>query len=176
MRLLRVLVPLMLLAVVWQVADGRVALARIAGADPGWLVLAFAALQGQTLLSALRWSLVSGALGQPIPAGRAVRGVWPGQLLLSAAIVTLNLVAFAAVARATGTSMTPEAALTLIPLILLSIAGWGWCEGAAAALFPLAGAAPEAGLAASAVYGALMLAAAVPGAFWLARPAALPPV
>jgi len=71
--------------------------------------------------------------------------------------------------------------VTLIPLILtamlipLSVAGWGWREGAAAALFPLAGAAPDAGLAASAAFGALMLAAAMPGALWLTRPALRPP-
>ncbi len=108
------------------------------------------------------------------------RGVWRSQAALSAAIVAVNLVAFAAVARATDTHITLEAAMTVIPLVLcamlipLSVAGWGWREGAAAALFPLAGATAEAGLAASALYGASMLLAAVPGAFWLARPGSAP--
>lgn len=290
MTALRLIVPVVLLAVVWQVADGRQALARIGAADLLWMALAFAALQGQTILSALRWRLISDAVGQPIAAGTAVReyyvsqilnqtlpggvlgdaaravraapagalraagaavvmdralgqvalfGVlipglvasamfgaldWPAVLLpllvggvvtltvvlialaqrgggrgclrraldatrgrwrfltaLSIVIVALNLAAFAAAARATGTVLGAEAVVTLIPLILsamlipLTIAGWGWREGAAAALFPLAGAAPDAGLGASAAFGALMLAGALPGALWLARPAGPPP-
>ena len=100
--------------------------------------------------------------------------------LLSLAIVALNLAAFAATARATGTPLTAEASVTLIPLILtamlipLSIGGWGWREGAAAALFPLAGAPAGAGLVTGATYGVLILIAALPGAFWLARPALRP--
>ncbi|WP_170789228.1 lysylphosphatidylglycerol synthase transmembrane domain-containing protein [Ruegeria lacuscaerulensis] len=73
-----------------------------------------------------------------------------------------------ACARATGTSLPPEACYTILPLVLcamivpLSIAGWGWREGAAAALFPLAGATPEAGIAMGICYGAVMLLAALP--------------
>jgi hypothetical protein len=67
----------------------------------------------------------------------------------------------------------PEA-LFLLPLTLaamlipLTIAGWGLREGAAAALWPLAGIAPEAAVAASVVFGIAALAAALPGvaALW----------
>ncbi|NIY95540.1 UPF0104 family protein, partial [Salipiger sp. HF18] len=65
-----------------------------------------------------------------------------------------------------------EAAL-VVPLILTamllpaSVAGWGWREGAAAALFPLAGLSAEAGLAASIAYGLISLLSALPGAFFL---------
>lgn len=96
----------------------------------------------------------------------------PRQAALGLAIAALNLLAFAACARATGTSLGPEAVATLVPLILaamlvpLSVAGWGWREGAAAALFPLAGASPSAGVAAGLAFGAAVLATSVPGLLW----------
>jgi glycosyltransferase 2 family protein len=290
MRLLRWVITVLLLAALWLLADGEKALARLRQADPLWLLVALAALHAQTILSALRWRLIAGALGQPMTHGHAMReyylaqvvnqtlpggvvgdGVralraapsgalsvavaavvleralgqaallvvlvagfassltfgrieWPagtlalslmapagvaiaarmvgtgfaglqrmigpafappGQKLrlvvLSLVIVTLNLASLTAAARATGTTLTPEAITTLIPLILtamlipLSIGGWGWREGAAAALFPLAGATPDAGLVAGATYGVLILTAALPGAFWLTQPTLRPP-
>ncbi|MFM2390922.1 MAG: hypothetical protein RLZZ437_2477 [Pseudomonadota bacterium] len=289
MRWLRLAVPVLLLAVLWHVADGERALARLRQADLAWLMVALVALHMQTVLSALRWRHVADALGQPMARGHAVQEyyvaqvvnqtlpggvvgdgaralraaapgalpaamaavvleramgqlallvvlgvgiglssttghmIWPqgllpvlavgavglaiaailvgrakgvGQLvrpvfahpgqvarlaMLSLAIVALNLASFATTARATGTPLPPEAILTLIPLILtamlvpLTIGGWGWREGAAAALFPLAGATPDAGLIASATYGLLILTAALPGVFWLARPQLRPP-
>ena len=279
-QMLRLAVPLAVLVVLWQVADGPGAVQRLRGADPLWLMLALAALLAQTMLSALRWRLVARAMrlnlplghavteyfvaqvvNQTVPGGipgdaaRAVRsrgqgglrlatrtvvverlagqaalfallipaialslafgridwpafvgwalatvialaaitltrplpasaaplrvlrapGVWPGQVALGTAIVLMNLAGFACAARATGTPLSPEAMATLVPLILtamlvpLSVGGWGWREGAAAALFPLAGATPAAGLAASAAFGAVVLLAALPGVFWLKR-------
>lgn len=105
--------------------------------------------------------------------GLTARGVLRGHLILGAAILVLNLAAFACAARATGTVLSPLAVLALVPLILtamvipLTVGGWGWREGAAAALFPVAGADPAAGLAASAAFGVLMLASALPGLLWL---------
>ncbi|MEM7709566.1 MAG: lysylphosphatidylglycerol synthase transmembrane domain-containing protein, partial [Pseudomonadota bacterium] len=122
-------------------------------------------------------------------AGLAVRHVAPGfaaaartALLTPSALIRhaalgfpialLNLVAFAACARATGTVFPAEAVFTLIPLVLtamlipLSIAGWGWREGAAAALFPLIGAAPAAGVAAGLAFGLVLLAVSLPGLLW----------
>jgi uncharacterized membrane protein YbhN (UPF0104 family) len=281
LRLIRLLVPLGLLALLWHLADGPDAAARLAGAQPQWLALSLAAVLGQTALSAWRWRLVARALGIGIAPGRALGeylaaqflnqtlpggipgdaarawrsrgegglaraalavaaerligqaalalwslpalalslafgriawpqampwalafaavllaaatrlplpaaarplaappGLWPAQAALAVPILALNLAAFACAARATGTTLTPEATAALVPLILtamlipLSVGGWGWREGAAALLFPLAGAAPEAGLAASAAFGAVVQAAAVPGVFWLiGRPA-----
>lgn len=95
------------------------------------------------------------------------------QFMLAIAILACNLGAFAFAARATGTALSLEAIVTIVPLILfsmlvpLTIAGWGVREGAAAALFPLAGASAAAGLAAGVTFGLLILAAALPGAFWL---------
>ncbi|MGQ0563509.1 MAG: lysylphosphatidylglycerol synthase transmembrane domain-containing protein [Gemmobacter sp.] len=279
-RALRLIVPGLLLAVLWHVADGPGAMARLRGADPLWLILSLAAVLAQTALSALRWQRVARAMGLDLPLRQAVTGyfmaqvvnqtlpggipgdaaralrsrgagglrraaeavaveriagqmalfavlvpalalslalgridwpgwsawllaavpaaailaltlrlpgwaaplrvlwqpqVWPAQALLGAAIVALNLAAFACAARATGTTLSPEAVATLVPLILtamlvpLSVGGWGWREGAAAVLFPLAGATAGAGLAASAAFGAVLLLAAMPGVFWLNR-------
>ena len=41
-----------------------------------------------------------------------------GQAMLGVTIVVLNLAAFACAARATGTALSPEALITLVPLIL----------------------------------------------------------
>jgi len=97
------------------------------------------------------------------------RGVVCGQLLLSLGIALLMVTAFAACARATGTALSPEAALTLVPLILtammipVSVGGWGLREGAAAALFPILGATASAGVAAGAAYGLALMIACLPG-------------
>lgn len=276
MTALRLAVPALLLAVLWQVADGPAALRLLAGLHPGWIAVAAGLVLGQTVLSALRWRLVaqgcgialgrrravreyllSQLLNQTLPGGipgdaaRALRSRngaglpaaalavvieralgqmallaltlpalalsmaagrigWPppaplllaaaaGAVLLavplartapvrravaavaprasalaalSAAIVALNLLSFAVATRATGTALTPEATLALVPLILtamlvpLSVGGWGWREGAAAALFPLAGLTAAQGFAASAGFGLCILAAALPGALF----------
>lgn len=91
------------------------------------------------------------------------------QAALGVSIVGCNLTAFAACALATGTDLPLAAVLALVPLILLSmlvpltVSGWGVREGAAAALFPLAGASPESGLAASIAFGLAVLVASAPG-------------
>ncbi|WP_052261296.1 lysylphosphatidylglycerol synthase transmembrane domain-containing protein [Ruegeria sp. ANG-S4] len=75
---------------------------------------------------------------------------------------------FYASARAAGTEIPPEGLVIVIPLVLcamlipLSVAGWGWREGAAAALFPVVGASSSAGVAAGITYGAVILFAALP--------------
>ena len=100
------------------------------------------------------------------------RDILPRQAILGLAIVALNLAAFASCAAATGSALGLGATATLVPLILsamlipVSVGGWGWREGAAAALFPLAGHDPAAGLAASVAFGAILLAASLPGAVW----------
>ncbi|MEL6464027.1 MAG: lysylphosphatidylglycerol synthase transmembrane domain-containing protein [Pseudomonadota bacterium] len=90
-------------------------------------------------------------------------------------ITTVCLVfGFYACARATGINIPAEGWATLIPLILcamlvpLSVGGWGWREGAAAALFPLIGAPASAGVAAGITYGLVVLVAALPAAAILA--------
>lgn len=91
------------------------------------------------------------------------------RIVLHATVGALLLVfALYACARATGSIIPPEGLLTVLPLIFcamlvpLSIAGWGWREGAAAALFPLIGLTADAGVAMGICYGAMMLGSALP--------------
>ncbi|KUJ81006.1 lysylphosphatidylglycerol synthase transmembrane domain-containing protein [Ruegeria profundi] len=73
--------------------------------------------------------------------------------------------------RAVGADIPIESLVTVIPLILcamiipLSIGGWGWREGAAAALFPIIGLTSSEGLASSITYGAVVLVATLPVVF-----------
>lgn len=96
-------------------------------------------------------------------------------LALLMVITALLIFSLYACARATGTVIPPAGWVTLIPLILsammipLSVGGWGWREGAAAALFPLIGADPSAGIAMGITYGAMMMIAALPGLFFFMR-------
>ena len=97
------------------------------------------------------------------------RRAFPIQVVLSFATAGLNVTAFAFAAKATGTDLTLAQTMALGPAILcfmlvpITVSGWGLREGAAAALFPLAGASPEAGLAASVAFGLTFLVAALPG-------------
>ena len=114
--------------------------------------------------------------------GRAVLAadVWPRQAAFSLLIVSCNLGAFACCAAATGTDLPFVAVISVVPLILVtmilpvSVGGWGVREGAAAALWPTLGAAAEAGVAASVVFGLVILAAALPGLAALLWPAQAP--
>jgi uncharacterized membrane protein YbhN (UPF0104 family) len=91
------------------------------------------------------------------------------QVVLSLCAVICNIAAFGFCARAVGADLPVPTLLALIPLILLAmivpltISGWGLREGAAAALFGLAGATPSDGLAASIAFGLVFLASVVPG-------------
>lgn len=99
---------------------------------------------------------------------------WP-QLGLSLATALCNVAGFLFAAWAVGSELTVPAALVLVPMILLAmlipltIGGWGLREGAAAALFPLAGAIAAEGLAASVAFGLVFLCVALPGLFFLSR-------
>jgi uncharacterized membrane protein YbhN (UPF0104 family) len=96
------------------------------------------------------------------------RAAWR-QIGLSAMVVTANIATFACAAAATGTVLTLSEALFAIPLILtamlipLSIAGWGYREGAAALIFPMIGFTAATGVGASIVFGVMILLANAPG-------------
>lgn len=290
--LLRLLPPVVIIGLLWNLADGPAALALLADADWLYLALAFVAVNLQTVASAWRWHRVAARLGQDIPPGHAVaeyylsqlvnqslpggvlgdaaravrarhqaglgiaakavvierlagqiamfgvlalalawalltpgglalsiginqllagglvllviaalgllasqlarrywrhdlgnsivkaliaKGAWIEQLPLAGVIVTLNLASFTLCALATGTTLSPEGIVVLVPLILCAmlvpttVAGWGFREGAAAALFPLAGATAAAGFAASLAFGLVILAASLPGLIFLLR-------
>ncbi|WP_299818013.1 lysylphosphatidylglycerol synthase transmembrane domain-containing protein [uncultured Jannaschia sp.] len=161
-------------AAMFAVATAGFGLALLRPGGIGW-----PAGTGAILLAAVALAILLPLLARRLPVSatfaRAVRtallarAVWPRQAALALVVVALNL---AACARATGTRLGPEAATTLVPLVLtamlvpVSVAGWGWREGAAALLFPLAGATAAAGVAASLAFGAIALAASLPGLLW----------
>ena len=80
-RLIRLALPVALLALLWQLADGPAVLARLAGSDPGWLLAALVMTNLQTVLSALRWRLTAARLGLPLPLGSAVGEYYLGALV-----------------------------------------------------------------------------------------------
>lgn len=97
------------------------------------------------------------------------RDVLARQVALSVGTVVCILTAFACCALALGTVLPMVAMVTIVPLILFSmlipvtISGWGVREGAAAALFPIAGATAAEGFATSLAFGLVGIAAVLPG-------------
>ena len=91
------------------------------------------------------------------------------QIGLSLATALSNVAGFTFAAWAIGSHLPAITALVLVPVILLAmlvpltISGWGVREGAAVALFPLAGIAAVEGLAASVAFGLVFFVAALPG-------------
>jgi glycosyltransferase 2 family protein len=81
MKIIRFSVTLALLGLLWQAIDGPAALELLLAAEPFWLAVAVVALTGQTLLSALRWRLTAGALGQSISVARAIREYYLSQIV-----------------------------------------------------------------------------------------------
>ena len=94
---------------------------------------------------------------------------WVVQAAYSVVIVASYIAMFLLASAAVGAPMPMLAAVTAIPLCLLTmlipatIAGWGAREAAAAALWPLFGYTASDGIAASILYGILALAGAAPG-------------
>ncbi len=99
------------------------------------------------------------------------------QLGLTVLVLLANLMAFFACAQAVGAELPGDMALLVLPATLLvmalpiSVAGWGVREAAAALIWPLAGIASDAAIAASVAYGIVATLSALPGLWWL-RPRA----
>ncbi|TMV87508.1 flippase-like domain-containing protein [Thioclava sp. BHET1] len=172
--------------------SGQVTLALVllaglggSGALDGSVGLVAVFVAGLACLGAL---LVFGAR-LPGPPGRALAGFGVdlrrlardgramGQLLALNLIVVAALIgSFWLCTRAVGTEMPLSAALIVIPLCLAAmlvpagLGGLGLREGAAAALWPLAGFAADAGVATSLLFGLVHLVAALPALYLLARP------
>jgi uncharacterized membrane protein YbhN (UPF0104 family) len=107
------------------------------------------------------------------------RAVWAPDVRVAQAVLSLgtalaNVAAFAFCIRAVGADLAATATLALVPLILvtmvvpITISGWGLREGAAAALFPIAGATASEGLAASVAFGLVFIASVLPGVILIA--------
>jgi uncharacterized membrane protein YbhN (UPF0104 family) len=77
------LVTVGLLVLLWQVADGRDAVAVLLGVNPWWVVVALVALTLHTVLAAERWRLTAGALGLPLGRWHALREYYLAQLVNS---------------------------------------------------------------------------------------------
>lgn len=92
----------------------------------------------------------------------------PSMILLGVITTSCLIFGFYASARAIGVAIPVAGLATLIPLILcamlipLSVGGWGWREGAAAALFPIIGAPASAGVATGIIYGVVAFVAVLP--------------
>lgn len=80
-RVVRLLVPIAILALLWFVVDGPDALRRLARADPRWLLAALAAAHLQIVVSALRWKLTAAQLEQTIPTRTAIVEYYLSQFL-----------------------------------------------------------------------------------------------
>ena len=139
------------------------------GVVGGAILLVLLVRYGRPL--ARRWR-VPPAVAATVAAARhalAAPEVRSRQIVLSLATVACNVLAFVFCARATGSELPLGSAAAVVPMVLaamvipLGIGGWGYREGAAAALWPLVGASAAAGVAASVAFGATMLVASLPG-------------
>jgi uncharacterized membrane protein YbhN (UPF0104 family) len=103
------------------------------------------------------------------------RDVWALQLASALAVVGSYVAVFMVAARAVGVEAPLGAILPLVAPVLMTmlipvtVAGWGLREGAAAALWGVAGLSPEEGAAASVAYGLLVLVSSAPGLVVLMR-------
>ena len=97
---------------------------------------------------------------------------WVVQGGLSLAIVMTYIGVFCLSAVAVQSPLPLAAAVTIVPLVLLSmlvplsIGGWGIREASAAVLWPVVGLSSEAGIATSVVYALISLAGCLPGLLW----------
>ncbi|MBD8891235.1 lysylphosphatidylglycerol synthase transmembrane domain-containing protein [Roseibium litorale] len=135
-----------------------------------WVVAGLLALIGAALF---RWVLLPRyqTIAQDLAEVFWRKGAFFVQFGLSALIVASYAATFLLASEAVGAPLPPLAAVTIVPLCLLSmvlpvsVGGWGTREAAAAALWPLFGLTAAQGVSASLLYGALCLVgAAVPAA------------
>jgi uncharacterized membrane protein YbhN (UPF0104 family) len=164
-------------AVTWMVPGGLVWPAAIALPLALALVGGFALppllLSAKHLPGALgRWAAI---LHEIIHTGLLQPGTLGRQVLLSIGTATCNLAAFAFCAKSVGVTLPLGTLLAIVPLVLftmlipISFSGWGLREGAAAALFPIAGATAAQGFAASVAFGLAFILAVLPGLVPLLR-------
>lgn len=91
------------------------------------------------------------------------------QAVYSLSVLATYLIAFYCAGRAAGVEMTSAQLVTLVPVVLfamvmpLTVGGWGIREGAAGAIWTLAGLDTHDGVAASIAYGLVILVSALPG-------------
>lgn len=171
----------------WIVAVGGLAAwLGAAGSLPGGAVAGLAAVAAAGAGAAGLTALA--ARHGPARLRAALAGLWPdvrrafldpgarlAQLATGLCLAASYIGVFALAGAAVGAPLPPLAALALVPLALFSmlvpvgVGGWGLREGAAAALWPLAGLTPADGAATAALYGLVVAAAGLPGLAAVAR-------
>ncbi len=168
-------------------AGQAVILERLLGQVAMFLVLAAGFLVTMPVAVAIGCTLAApallvGAARLPGAVGRALTGfgdaveaaimahdVLARQIALSLGTAVCNLAAFAFCAAALGIALPLAAIVTILPLALftmlvpITVSGWGLREGAASALFPIAGATAAQGFATSVAFGLAFIVAVLPG-------------
>jgi uncharacterized membrane protein YbhN (UPF0104 family) len=131
------------------------------------------------------WSRAARTVRDDVRLALLVRRSWPGVVLASVLATAGYVATFLLAARAVGVdaplaTLLPLAVVVLVAAGLpLNVAGWGPREGMAAWAFAAAGLSAAAGMATAVAYGAIVLAANVPGlvalvALVAARPTSRP--
>lgn len=178
----QVLVGLFSLLALVLIPAWRHALASFATSLMPWLLLALtvliAVITAVVRLVRQRWPETVASFRNALQLAMLARKAWPRQLLSSSLIVVSYALAFALAARAIGVVLPwNQLMLVALPVLLamlipVSVAGWGWREALAGALWFSLGQPPEQGIAASIAYGAVVAVGATPGILvWLRRPA-----
>ncbi len=70
-----------MIVLLWFAADGAQVLQILSKAQPLWLIAGVATLLCQTLLSAVRWRITAGALGQRLPLHYAIKEYFTAQVV-----------------------------------------------------------------------------------------------
>lgn len=121
-------------------------------------------------LVARRWPSHWRVFRQDVDTALLALSAWPRQLAASMVIVFSYVVVFALAGRAIGAGIDFALLLAVaLPILLamlipLSVAGWGFREAAAAAVWLALGLPAEQGVAVAMAYGLVNLAASLPGA------------
>jgi glycosyltransferase 2 family protein len=116
------------------------------------------------------WARGARAAVSDVRDGLADRGIWPGVVLASVAVVAGHAATFVIAARTAGVAASPTRLLAPTLLVLLAmgipanVGGWGPREGVAAWAFGAAGLGADLGVSTAVVYGVMGLVANLPGA------------
>jgi uncharacterized membrane protein YbhN (UPF0104 family) len=172
-------------AVVLERATGQVVMTLVAAASvlllpwaPGLVrlavvggVVAFLGLLARSAARRPRSESLAGRLWRDAQQAVLARAAFPIQLASALLVVGSYILVFLAAARAIGVDTALPRILPLVAPVLMTmlipvtVAGWGIREGAAAALWGLAGLTPEDGAAISVTYGLVVLASSLPGLY-----------
>ncbi len=125
---------------------------------------------GTSLVGTSRRTRALRTAAHDVRTGVLARRSWPVVVLASCVVVLGHTATFMIAARTAGADVAPARLFPLALLVLAamslptSIGGWGPREGAAAAVFAMAGLGAGLGVATAVVYGVMVLVASLPGA------------